>query len=68
MIGLSKNKFYIESDAHVLVAGATGTGKSYLAEEYLRGYKNVVKLDTKLEVDERRKNDLSPWRGLKVIL
>lgn len=65
MIGLSKNKFYIESDAHVLVAGATGTGKSYLAEEYLRGYKNVVKLDTKLEVDERRKNDLSPWRGLK---
>ena len=47
------NKFYIEPDAHVLVAGATGTGKSFLAEEYLKGYSNVIKLDTKLEVDER---------------
>lgn len=62
---MKKSKTFIESDAHVLVAGATGTGKSYLAEEYLKGYKNVIKLDTKLEVDERRKNGDSPWRGLK---
>ena len=59
------NKFYIEPDAHVLVAGATGTGKSFLAEEYLRGYTNVIKLDTKLEVDERLNAGLSPWRGLE---
>lgn len=58
-------KFYIESDAHVMVAGATGTGKSFLAEEYLRGYTNVIKLDTKMEIDERRLQGLSGWRGLK---
>lgn len=55
---------YIESDKHVLVCGRTGTGKSYLCEEYLRTYENVVKLDTKGEVFERLKNGESPWRGL----
>lgn len=58
-------RFYIEPDSHVLVAGATGSGKSFLAEEYLRGYDNVIKLDTKLEVLERYEKNLSPWRGLE---
>lgn len=56
---------YIEPNAHVFIAGATGSGKSFLAEEYLRGYDYVIKLDTKLEVEERREAGLSPWRGLE---
>lgn len=58
-----KNK-YIEPSAHVCIAGATGTGKSFLAEEYLRGYENVIKLDTKMETLERYDEGLSPWSGL----
>lgn len=57
-------RFYIEPDAHVLVAGATGSGKSFLAEEYLKGYDNVIKLDTKMECLERYEKNQSPWRGL----
>lgn len=57
-------KYYIEPSAHVLVAGATGSGKSFLVEEYLRGYSNVIKLDTKMEIEERREAGESPWRGL----
>lgn len=60
-----KGKFYIEPSAHVLIAGATGTGKSFLAENYLRGYENVIKLDTKRETEERRLYGLSPWDGLE---
>lgn len=55
----------IPVDRHVLVCGATGTGKSFLAEHYLRGYRYVVKLDTKQETDERYKDGLSPWYGLR---
>lgn len=54
----------IPIDRHVLVCGATGTGKSFLAEHYLRGYDYVVKLDTKQETDERYKDGKSPWLGL----
>lgn len=32
---------------HVFVAGGTGSGKTFLAAEYLRPYNNVVVLDTK---------------------
>lgn len=42
----------------------TGTGKSFLCENYLRGYDYVVKLDTKNETEERRLNGESPWDGL----
>lgn len=56
---------HISPDKHVLVVGATGTGKSYLAEQYLKGYKYVVKLDTKDETSERRRSGVSPWDGLK---
>ena len=62
---MPKNLNQIEANKHVLVCGMTGTGKSYLCENYLRGYKYVVKLDTKGETDERRAEGLSPWRGLK---
>lgn len=55
----------IPPDRHVLVVGATGTGKSYLAEQYLKGYEYVVKLDTKDETSERRRVGLSAWDGLK---
>lgn len=54
----------IPANKHVLVCGMTGTGKSYLCENYLRTYKYVVKLDTKGETDERRLDGLSPWEGL----
>lgn len=43
----------------------TGTGKSFLCENYLRGYKYVVKLDTKDETDERYMNGESAWEGLE---
>ena len=56
---------YIEPNKHVMVCGMTGTGKSYLCENYLRGYKYVVKLDTKGETDERISMGLSPWEGLQ---
>ena len=55
----------IPTDKHVLICGTTGTGKSVLAEQYLKNYKYVVKLDTKDETAERRKNNLSPWEGLQ---
>lgn len=56
----------IPTNKHVLVCGGTGSGKSYLAEHYLRGYKYVVKLDTKDEVSERRLQGVSAWDGLTV--
>ena len=55
----------IETNKHVLICGMTGTGKSYLAENYLRNYDFVVKLDTKDETEERRREGRSPWEGLK---
>ena len=55
----------IPTDKHVLICGMTGTGKSFLAEHYLRSYKYVVKLDTKNETEERQREGLSPWSGLK---
>lgn len=55
---------YIPTNEHVFVSGKTGTGKSYLTEEYVTGYKYVVKLDTKDETMERKRKGLSAWRGL----
>lgn len=55
----------IPSNRHVMVCGMTGTGKSFLCENYLRGYEYVVKLDTKDETLERHMSGLSPWDGLE---
>ena len=55
----------IPPDKHVLICGGTGSGKSFLAEQYLKGYEYVVKLDTKNETAERRKKGMSPWQGLE---
>lgn len=55
----------IPTDKHVLVCGMTGSGKSFLAENYLRGYDYVVKLDTKNETGERYREGKSPWDGLR---
>ena len=55
----------IPPNKHVFVCGRTGTGKSYLAEQYLKGYDYVVKLDTKDETDERYMEGHSPWEGLE---
>ena len=54
----------IPTDRHVLICGMPGSGKSFLAENYLRGYDYVVKLDTKNETEERRREGKSPWDGL----
>lgn len=56
---------YIPTNARVFIAGKTGTGKSYLAENYLAKYEYVVKLDTKGEAHERRQAGENLWRGLK---
>lgn len=50
---------------HVFICGQTGTGKSIIAEVYLAGFDNVVKLDTKGEYYERKKKKEPIWRGLK---
>lgn len=55
----------IGTDEHVFICGQTGTGKSVVAEVYLAGYENVVKLDTKGEYYERKKKKETIWRGLK---
>lgn len=54
----------IKPTEHVFIAGMTGCGKSVLAEVFLAGYESVIKLDTKGEVHERRRDGLSAWRGL----
>lgn len=54
----------IPPNKHVLVCGMTGTGKSFLCENYLRTYDYVVKLDTKDETDERYAQGRSAWDGL----
>lgn len=55
----------IPCNKHVFVCGTTGTGKSYLTEKYVSGYKYVVKLDTKNETDERLEKGESAWTDLK---
>jgi hypothetical protein len=55
----------IGTDEHVFIPGKTGSGKSFLAEVYLRGFTHVVKLDTKGEVFERRKKKQPIWSGLQ---
>ena len=55
----------IPTNKHVLVCGATGTGKSFLCENYLRGYDYVIKLDTKNETEEKLEQGLSAWDGLQ---
>lgn len=37
----------VKRGEHVFVAGGTGSGKTFLAAEYLRPYNNVIVLDTK---------------------
>ena len=54
----------IPTDNHVFIAGMTGTGKSFLCENYLAHYQNVIKLDTKNVVDERRRENKNLWAGL----
>ena len=55
----------IPTNKHVLVCGMTGTGKSYLCEQYLARYEYVVKLDTKDETTERQLEGVSAWDGLE---
>lgn len=40
-------KNVIKTDEHVFIAGQTGSGKSFLKQAYLSGYKNVISLDLK---------------------
>lgn len=62
---MKSRKFCLPTDRHVLVAGMTRSGKSFLCEEYLARYKYVVKFDTKHEVDERREKNKNIWSELK---
>lgn len=55
----------INTDEHVFIAGKTGSGKSWVAEIYLAGMPNVIKLDTKGEYYERRRKREVLWRGLE---
>lgn len=61
---MTSRNFYLPTDRHVLIAGMTRSGKSFLCEEYLARYRYVVKFDTKHEVDERRKKREGIWSTL----
>jgi len=56
----------IKQSEHVFICGMTGSGKSQLAEIYLAGanFPNVVMLDSKGQVYERRAKRQPVWRGL----
>lgn len=55
----------IGMDEHVFVCGGTGSGKTMLCEVYLANVDSmVIKLDTKLEVFEKRKQGKPIWYGL----
>ena len=54
----------IRSDEQVFVVGMTGSGKSYFCENYLRGETYVIKLDTKREFEERKRQGVTAWSGL----
>lgn len=55
----------IPTDKHCFIAGATGSGKSFLVEHYTANYDYVVKLDTKDEVTERRRTGSGLWADLE---
>ena len=54
----------IPVDQNVFICGMTGCGKSVLAEVYLAGYENVIKVDTKQEYFSRKDDGEEAWRGL----
>ena len=54
----------IKRDEHVIIAGKTGSGKSYLAERYLATEKHVVMLDTKGETLLRIRDKKKLWNGV----
>ena len=56
--------FEIPPNRHVMVAGATRSGKSFFTEQYLKMYYYVIKLDTKREAFERKRHGKSAWEGL----
>lgn len=58
-------RFIIPPNRHVMVAGGTRSGKSYFVEHYLLMYQNVIKLDTKREAFERKRQGKSAWDGLE---
>lgn len=55
----------IKIDEHVFIPGRTGSGKTFLCEVYLAGFDNVVKLDTKNEYADKKKNRENVWHGLE---
>lgn len=61
----SAEHFIIPHNRHVLVAGATRSGKSFFVENYLKMYQNVIKFDTKRETFERKRQGESAWEGLE---
>ncbi len=55
----------IGMDEHVFICGGTGSGKTILCEAYLANVPSmVIKLDTKCEVFEKRKQGKPIWYGL----
>lgn len=56
---------HIPDDENVFICGMTGCGKSVLAEVYLAGYDNVIKVDTKQEYFSRKNDGKEAWRGLQ---
>lgn len=51
----------IKTSEHVFVAGMTGTGKSFLARNYLSRFPSVAMLDTKGESIDKLANKENPW-------
>jgi len=51
----------IKTDEHVFVCGRTGTGKSFLVENYLATYPRVVKQDEKGDALRLMRDGKNPW-------
>lgn len=54
----------IHDSEHVFICGATGSGKSVLADIYCAGMGRVIKLDIKNDTNARRRKGEPVWRGL----
>lgn len=58
----------IKQSEHVFIAGKTGSGKTFLAKNYLAGYPNVIALDTKGTLTWKEGGDVKEFEHLNDLM